>query len=260
MLRAYRGASMTILDCESYDSALMSICNVYNIDRARLVEFLVKTDLEKEYERASQQSEYGDILTSLFESRFGESTHRFDGVAWFHLTRVPEGTTFSEGILPLNLALPKIWQAVVSTASDEQKRIRLEKLRSEGVPDFQYNWKSSDKLHFGPHAMLVRESAFYADTMGNHDYLHLPEMVEDICNGYEAKYGESLCDEVSRALKKCIVKFVVGDETADTYKEPALKYCWCKAREQPLDTSANSCYDANGETIPHEAIQKIQFL
>jgi len=76
----------------------------------------------------------------------------------------------------------------------------------------------------------------------------------------EAKYGESICDEVSQTLKKCIVKFIVSDETADTYKEPALKYCWCKATRQPLDTSANSCYDADGETVPREAIQQIQFL
>jgi hypothetical protein len=251
---------MTILDCESYDSALISICGVYNIGCARLVDFLVKTDLEKEYERASLQSEYGDILTSLFESQFGKAQHRFEGVAWFHLTRVPEGTTFSDGILPLNLALPKIWQAVVSSVSNEQKRTRLEKLHSEGVPDFQYNFKNSDKLHFGPHAMLVRESAFHADEMGNHDYLRLPEIVEDICNGYEAQYRESICDEVSQALKKCIVKFFVRDETADAYKEPALKYCWCEANKQPLDTSANSCYDAKGKIIPREEIQKIQFL
>jgi hypothetical protein len=251
---------MTVLDCESYESALCSICSAYKIDRARLVDFLITTDLDEEYKRASHQSVFGETLTNLFESQFGKPPTAFDSVAWFHLTRVPEGTTFSDGILPLNLALPKVWQAVVSSVSDTQRRERLEELHSEGVPDFQYNFKTNDKLHFGPHAMLVRESAFHAESMGNHDYLRLPEIVEDVCNGYETRYGESICAEISQALRKCIVKFVISDNAAGAYTEEALKYCWCKANEQPLDTSANSCYDAEGKTIPPEAIQEVQFL
>jgi hypothetical protein len=247
---------MTVLDCESYDSALACICSVYNISPDLLVDFLIKTDLEMEYEKASSNR---DILTRLLESQFGDPTNRFESIAWFHLTRVPKGTTFYDGILPLNLALPRIWQTLVSSVSD-QKRVKLEKLRSEGVPNFLYNFKTGHKTLDGPYAMLVRESAFHAEKMGNHDYLRLPEIVEDICTGYNAQYGQSICDEVSAALKKCIVKFVVSDETADTYKEPTLKYCWCKANEQLLDMYANSCYDAKGETIPHEAIRGIQFL
>jgi len=72
--------------------------------------------------------------------------------------------------------------------------------------------------------------------------------------------GKAFATKSPNTEEKCIVKFIVSDETADTYKEPALKYCWCKATRQPLDTSANSCYDADGETVPREAIQQIQFL
>jgi hypothetical protein len=179
---------MTVLDCESYDSALASICSVYDISPGLLVNFLIKIDLEKEYEKTSSNR---DILTRLLESQFGEPTNRFESIAWFHLTRVPKGTTFSDGILPLNFALPRIWQTLVSSVSD-QKRVKLEKLRSEGVPDFLYNFKTGHKTLGGPYAMLVRESAFHAEEMGNHDYLCLPEIVEDICNGYQARYGESI--------------------------------------------------------------------
>jgi hypothetical protein len=39
--------------------------------------------------------------------------------------------------------------------------------------------------------MLVREVAFDRPSE-YHDYLWLPEIIEDICNGYQRRYGERI--------------------------------------------------------------------
>lgn len=108
--------------------------------------------------------------------------------------------------------------------------------------------------------MLVRESAFHSGEMGNHDYLEFPEIVEDICNGYERRYGESIQEEISSALRKCIVKFEVPERDGAWLAAPALLYCWCKVHNEKLSTDANTCYDAKGAMIPHSAIRGIEFL
>jgi hypothetical protein len=168
--------------------------------------------------------------------------------------------TFEEGIHSLGAALEKIWETLAEALTDSRKRARLRELKESGVPDYQFNSKTRNKLHHGPYAMLVRDSAFRASEMGNHDYLALPEIIEDICNGYELKYKERIHGEVARALRRCIVTFEVSERDSAYLLKPSLYYCWCIAHNEELSLYANTCYDANGVTVPRSAIQSIEFL
>jgi hypothetical protein len=132
-------------------------------------------------------------------------------------------------------------------------------MRREGVDDFQYNLKI-DKLHAGPFAMLVRESAFHAETLGNVDYLRVPETIEDICIGYNAEFGESIFEEISRALRKCIVKFKSIKDTAPYLISAALTYGWCKANSAKFTHAIGVGFDAEGEAIAPNDIVNVEFI
>jgi hypothetical protein len=176
---------MAVLDCESLETSLKSICAIYGTTKPKVVRFLSRVDLEAEYEKKTIPKGCDDYLKDLFESEFGTPIQRLEKVFWFHLTRVPAGTNFVEGLLPLHLALDPIWRMVLSIPRNPTTRMNLDKLRKEGVPDDPYISKVSSRTELGgPCAMLIRESAFHATAMTNRDHLALPEIVEDICNGY----------------------------------------------------------------------------
>lgn len=224
------------------------------------MDFLAVVDLEKEYEANSGDSDGNDLIVDLFEAHFGPCAQVWDLACWFHLTRVPLGTTFSEGILPLDLALDRIWQTLNAILGPGQKAVKLQELRAAGLSDYLYNLKTQSSIHFGPFAMLVRESAFHAEAMWNHDYLRIPEIIEDICNDYERRFRERIHEEVSAGLRPCVVKFEVAEDSGESLLAPVLHYCWCKARREELHLHANTCFDGRGQTVPHSAIRKFEFL
>jgi hypothetical protein len=251
-----------ILDCESYASARQSICEIFGISDGALVEFLTNLDRDKLYkDRDDAEIWTNDALISAIECQFETKAVPFDRVAWFHLTRTNRiAAPFAEGILALTERLQSIWQMLISIPGDTERSANLATLKKRGVPDRLYVLKADSALHSGPYAMLVRESAFCSTEMGNHDYLRMPEIIEDICNGYEKQFGKSILAEVGDVLTPCIVKFEVRDASARMLLEPALQYCWCKANGQHLHIGANTCFDGRGEAIPAECIKKIEFL
>jgi hypothetical protein len=240
------GGGLSCLDCESVESAVMSLADHYQASVADIIDFL--------------NAASDDGLFESFEARFGPANTEWDSVCWFHLTRVPAGTDFSEGILPLHLALDKIWVAMAAILGPIQKA-NLQNLKVMGVPDDLYNLKIENMSCFaGPNAMLVKEAAFHSDEMGNHDYLAMPEIVEDICHGYEKQFGESIQEEIAAGLRKCIVKFDMKAEPGEQHAAEVLSYCWCKYHDQDLHNAANMCYDNGGKPVPYSAIRKIEFL
>ena len=56
-----------------------------------------------------------------------------------------------------------------------------------------------ENCHYGPYAMLVREIAFNSQVVGNHDYLKIPEIIEDMCMDVQKVYG---VDALNRFVKK----------------------------------------------------------
>ncbi|WP_133306524.1 hypothetical protein [Pseudomonas sp. LS-2] len=140
------------------------------------------------------------------------------------------------------------------------RRDNLAALRCEGVGDFQYGLKTGDPFHHGPYAMLVREVAFHSAKVSNHDYLHLPEIIEDICNGYEHRFGESIMAIVCGGLHKCIVKFSSAKVLDDHLLGVALLYCWGEINNEEFSSYANTCFDAEAQRIEPHAILSVTKL
>ena len=108
--------------------------------------------------------------------------------------------------------------------------------------------------------MLVRESAFHPHDIGNHDYLRVPEIIEDICNGYQKHFEESIYDLIVAGLKPCVVKFEVTALDRHDLTKAALSYCHCKIHGRELWGGANTCYDAAAQPITGSQIVRVEFL
>lgn len=127
-------------------------------------------------------SGYSDTVS--FENFIlGQVSERFgapcgpEQVHWFHCTRVPPGTRFAEGILPLGAMLPQLEATLTSLVADPDHRPLVQQVFStRGGHAFQFRLKTADSLHWGPYAILVRDVAFHARALGQHDYLGMPKL------------------------------------------------------------------------------------
>ena len=111
---------------------------------------------------------------------------------------------------------------------------------------------------WGPYAILVREAAFNTKEMGAWDYLKLPEIIDDICKKYQDEYGVSIREDVSVALKPCIVKFK-SDYLDDDVIKAAIFYIYKKVHREKLSMDVHT-FDARGKVIPRKDILKIDYL
>jgi hypothetical protein len=117
-----------------------------------------------------------------------------------------------------------------------------------------------DPFCWGPFAILVRENAFHATELGCVDYFRLPEIIEDICNGYEIKFGVSIHDDVVRFLRPCIVKFKSSYKVDQVCIEAALYYLYECIHKKGVCIDANDCFDGENQTVLFQDIVNIEFI
>ncbi len=249
---------MITLDCESRDATLGSLSHIYEVPEQDIEAFLKVTDLKRHYAKGEPQHPCDRELTLLFERALGCVPSAIDRVFWFHLTRAKHDADFTSGIFPLNEALPRVWDMIWEIFRGTEHEAPLRRFREKGVPNFQYGLKVGKPLHAGPYAMLVRDSAFRSHEMGNHDYLRLPEIVEDICNGYHDASGVVIHDEVCASLIPYVVKFWSRNRTDKGCVESAMYYLYCTAHGEELSIDASTCFDGENCPIPREQIVKIE--
>jgi hypothetical protein len=248
---------MAELDCESPESVLCSLATIYGTDERQLSNFFASLDLEEHFRRTTPELPADRELQRLLETAIGPQRIAISRTYWFHLTRVPSGTLFGEGILPLNEALPKVWAMLDDILAGTHHQAQIRQLRQARVPNSHFNLKVPDRAHWGPYAMLVREIAFCADSVSHHDYLKLPEIVEDICNGYAQRFGEDIQSTGEQALAPTIVKFWMSEPEHTYGLSSAICYAYASRNKEEPRGSANTCFDGNGQRVPAERIVSI---
>ena len=249
------------LDCESQDSTHRSLLNLFGCSKEDLISLLATIDIEAIYQdfEASPKIPPDEYVYQKAIKAFGvSSAPKF--VCWFHLTRTTQDATFEQGILPLGKALSSIWETLFKIFEGTEHHSTIIELKASGVKNYHYNLKTPDPFHWGPFAMLVKETAFNAKKIGNHDYLWLPEIIEDICNAYHEKFDLFIHDDVVKSLKPCIVKFKSHFRVDDGCVRAALYYLYACIQKDGLCIDANTCFDGKGETIPFEDIMEIEFI
>lgn len=249
---------MSHLDCENAQTTLSSIGKIYGVDTRAVTKFFDRFDIDEYFAKNSPDGDGAQETKRLLEISLGQPKPEITRTYWFHLTRVPPGTQFEDGIFPLGKALPRVWEALHDIFEDTRHSQRLKAMELGGVPDFQYNLKTKDPFHWGPYAMLVKEIGSFAHEVGNHDYLKTPEIVEDICNGYKSKYDEDIQPQVEAALVPTVVKFFSDDPDKQYGLEAAIYYAYLTHRGLELSHLANTCFEGEGLQIPPAQILYVE--
>lgn len=248
---------MIILDCESLDSTLDSLGAIYQTNTKIIHEFFRSLDLDAHYETTKPLLPGDEEVRRLLEQHICRRPKPLARVNWFHLTRTFDPMSFKNGINPLAKDAEPIWSMLCQVFEGTPHVDNLQTMRNKGVPNFQYNLKVGEALHAGPFGMLVQEVADCASEIGNHDYLAMPEIIEDICSGYLVAYNFDLEPFLKQTLIPARVKFWSDQITHDGCLEAAIYYSYLASRDQRLTMNANTCFDGENRPIPPEQIINI---
>jgi hypothetical protein len=254
--------SQILLDCESFDAALRSVAEIFRCTPQDLHALLSLKELGTHFEKNWRDlPDFRMYLFEYVEKHFG-SAQPLEGVYWFHTTRVPPGTTFSEGILPLNAVLPLLHANLVRLVEDEGASQRLRESLAQGrIADHHYIDKTGNSMHWGPYAVLVRDVAFHAETLCQHDYLGMPEIIEDICNGLSGGSEPDFNELFSSRLKPAIVKFIAGSNNDDAVCiATAISYLHSCIHAGAPDTNSVYCFDGDNNPVPAHDIARVDFI
>lgn len=124
---------------------------------------------------------------------------------------------------------------------------------------FLYNMKIADRIHWGPHAILIRDHAFIMQQTGSHDYLKVPEIVEDICICFSERHDFDLLRAFRAKTKACLVKFADHNPGTDCFLRAAIYHLYNRLWGVACSLDCNTCYDAEGVPITAQQILKVEY-
>lgn len=247
---------MKILDCHSFDTALSSLAAIADVEPQALIANL----------RDFNTDDWPDHPPDYLWERFVGGPKSFDGVHWFHFTRtlVPESFQ-QQGILPLGEMVEPLWSMIFELIGDRQSPAEKAAFRERVASDRDnhssrlYRMKTERLQLWGPYGMLVRNEAFRAWEIRNHDYLRTPEIIEDICLCHSDWYGGDLLAEFGAKSKPCIVKFFGENNRPDALRT-ALMFLWCTVHSEGLAHMGNTCFDGQGLPVGREHILNVELV
>ena len=247
------------IDCESKISALETVSQAFGCAPLELTDALKSINIHKIYEENGRDIMVPpeDYLFSYIEKLLG-SPSVVTSVCWFHTTRTTQCNIYSRGILPLGAVLDDIWNVLIENSPSTEIRDSLSRLKDKGSSSFQYNLKVSDQIHWGPYGILVRDVAFHTQTLGQHDYLGMPEIIEDLLQGCPDTEIDLLL-HYSDILVPKIVKFR-STQGVDYALGTALCYAHdCAWGLTPQGWSV-TCFDGENECVPHSEIIEVEAI
>ena len=256
------------LDCESPSAAAESLAAILGTQRATLEAQLMTFEesmwesFEADYPLQDPDYYLRDwVLDTLHTTISRDWAHTY----YFHLTRTLDPCAFMHGIEPLRPPLiDRIWAMLYPLVEYEITPEQWGAFRTEmetTVRDHHaelYRMKTEEpEWHGGPYGLLVREQAFHARAVSNHDYLRTPEIVEDIGFCFQDRFGVDLNSRFYNISQPAIVKFCVVDAKVQTVAM-ALNYLWTKLHGGEDSGNSVWSYDARGQLIPPAQIDYIE--
>jgi hypothetical protein len=150
---------------------------------------------------------------------------RFVRGHFFHGSRVVDPDVFfRRGILPLARIIDEIWDVLYRLVETDCPKDKWDSFRrdmeSQGCGDSGdiYRERLRHPLHHGPDSYLIRDALLRPDAAW-HDYLKIPEIVQDITRCY----GKDLEARFRAATVACIVEFEGPIDSPETAANTA---CW----------------------------------
>ncbi|MBB2984622.1 hypothetical protein [Paraburkholderia tropica] len=251
-----------LLDCETRLSAEASLLETFGCSSPDLRCFLTDPDHEAFFdEHWKSLPEYDLFLYERACAALGNPRLPTE-LCWFHCTRVPAGTTFGAGILPLGQVLPLLKGTLLDLLEDTAAKREIDQaFAREGGLGFHFGNKLGNPLHWGPYAILVREVASCANDLGQHDYLAMPEIIEDLCEEVGLASGLDLLPVFQERLRPAVVKFVApAGNSAEFAVRVALRYLQSSFLEGTPGHGAVWCFDGENTTVPPGQVLKVEFV
>lgn len=242
------------------EAAAASLAGILKMDTPELIQRLRGFEYDKLSENTRRGVPLQDLLLDHALSVRRQDLRPPSKVCWFHGTRVAPGTTFGDGILPLSRSLEHIWAFLWGIARQWSSPLEWAAFRANmpGQGGAQYHRKLACGLADGPYAVLVREVLLRPSETGSHDFLNVPEIIEDICMSYEEGLGHNLHGAFVMATRPCIVKFVSREVRSDAVAA-AVTYVHRRLRHEDLFLKCNTCFNGEGRRISPEHILKVDW-
>jgi hypothetical protein len=255
---------MVWLDCHDVDSALTSLAAAIGASALELEQALLNYDDDRWALRPNEAPEDQTPLDVLehFGTDVDHITERLAGAYCFHGTRVLDPQVFfRRGILPLDAMLEEIWAALreFSELSAQEWATFRASVETDGGGDDgrRYRFKTGDRIHFGPHGMLVREIFLYPPA-GTVDYLGCSEIPQDIAWCYQSAFGLDLERRFCDASTPCIVKFRSTQRLSEAI-DTALWYAFSRLRSGELPSNTSG-YTGEGRAVPAEDVVDVEVV
>ncbi|MDA1786280.1 hypothetical protein PDL07_26885 [Bacillus cereus] len=258
---------MKILDCTTESTMYESLESILGLSKQEIQKFFSDFKSNFHLYENPDDNPKDKLLLEQIKKLIGKSDINYDRTVWFHGTRT--NNDFKDGILPLGDIIENIWDDLYKLV---QKEISLEKWTEfrrhvENSLDvagaYHYNQKINSPKEWGPYGLLIREITFippeeFSD-IGNHDYLKIPEIIEDICIEFEKQYNLQLEERFKNNSSRCIVHFYTFD-TKETYIGSALLYLYLCFHDFKMENDCSISFDGKGVKVPSEHILSVELL
>ena len=247
-------SKIIILDCENFDSILDSLSNIFNTDKSKILSYLNDVSLDEIWEKSRKERWAYEYLFEHFKQQFKINKSIIIKAYWFHNTRVLKGADFIEGILPLEKAIIKIEEIIKKVIQNLDKSIKIDNSTHSTATIHKLN---SD-YDQGPWGFLIKEFAF-EKVNGIHNYLNVPELVEDILRfRYPEKY-DLILNEYQKTTTKCIVKFKSDRDFHPDNLKYVINYLYHKINNLEMSDKCNANISNFRKTIPNVNILEVNY-
>lgn len=247
-------SKVIILDCECFDSILDSLSNIFNTDKSEILSYFNDVSLNEVWEKSLKERYAFEYLFEDFKQKFKIHKSIIIKAYWFHNTRVLKGNDFIEGILPLEKAIIKIEEIIEKVIQNLDKSFKIENLNNSTATIHKLN---SD-YDQGPWGFLIKEFAF-ENANGIHDYLNVPELVEDILRFRYPKEYDFILNEYQKITTKCIVKFKSDRAFHPDTLAYVINYLYHKINNLEMNYQCNTNISNFRKTIPYCNILEINY-
>lgn len=255
--------NVIFLDCQTADTALISLAGACGKPAQVLAQAISYHRIDWDADFGREDPEIVGLRMILDPIGLTIADFRFDGAYYFHGTRVLDHSGFrTEGILPLDQMIDRIWDSLYAliadmTSEDEWRRHRTAvetgAVDNNGV--YQYQLKTTNALHFGPYSLLTRD-AHINPPDGHHNYLNIPEIVEDIAQNWHPE----LAHRFATSAKPCIVKFLQRNPVETPYVRSAMWYLYGALNADYTGWYSHAGYDCGGIAVAPADITQVEVI
>jgi hypothetical protein len=247
------------LDCQNVDTALTSFATACRRPVAAVAEAVLSHGANwTEYEPRLVASGPREMFRRLDLTSADVS---FEGAYYFHGSRVFDRARFAEeGILPLGQVIDRLWTSLHTLVADTVTEADWRQLRADieagggGHSGSLYRLKTNGSGRLGgPYALLARQHHLPRD--GHHNYLAIPEIVEDIARCC----GLDLAERFRAATTPCIVKFRTASMNADVLNA-GFWYIHGMLHDGMPGWLAQCDYDGRGKPVLQDEVVAVELI